>query len=208
MIESTERAGEIRRELLGSGAASVGAFSTVEIRIALRNHITPGDEIIIAGDLWYDNSEIPSEIPSNEKYCPRQCMSFSASMALNSKWSSSTDTFSTDTISHIYAVVDGIDVGKGAFWESLLLAKQHNLDNLTVIVNCCEDSDGTHENSNLPLHRTALRQIVMHSGWAVCEENGHDIPHLISALQWTLSLSTPSMIIARTIKGYGLDNTI
>ena len=105
---------------------------------------------------------------------------------------------------HIYVIVGDGEIQEGTFWVSLLLAKRFGLDNFTVIVDHNKIQGSGRTEDILPLHVTALYQIAMHAGWAVTAEDGHDVPHLVSALEWTHTLSTPSMIIAKTIKGRGV----
>lgn len=103
---------------------------------------------------------------------------------------------------HLYVIVGNEDVRKGLFWETLLAGKRLGLDNLTVIVNWNEEIDT--DRPERKLHPTQLRQVAMHAGWAVSQEDGHHVGHLCDTFQWVQSISTPSLIIAETVKGRGV----
>ncbi|MCP6720039.1 MAG: thiamine pyrophosphate-dependent enzyme [Patescibacteria group bacterium] len=96
-------------------------------------------------------------------------------------------------------ISDG-EVQIGTTWESILIAKQHNLSNLIVWVdnNRFQAMGETKEILNIE----PLDERVKPFGWAVQRIDGHDFEKIESALG-KVSGSSPNMIICDTIKGHG-----
>lgn len=103
----------------------------------------------------------------------------------------------------VYVVMGDGECQEGTTWESMLMAVQHDLDNLIVIVdwNKCQGSGATHKILSVDCLVDVAREI----GWGVACKDGHDINELVLCLG---SMSenkyhVPNMIIADTIKGKG-----
>ena len=102
----------------------------------------------------------------------------------------------------IYCVVGDGEIQEGQVWEVALSAPHHQLGNLTLIIDYNKGQiDGpTNEILNLePLHEKWQA-----FGWNVHEVDGHSYRQLTTALGDTHS-TRPSLVIAHTIKGKGVD---
>jgi transketolase len=106
----------------------------------------------------------------------------------------------------VWTLCGDSEMAEGSIWEAVEHAGKEGLDNLVVIVD---------------VNRLGQRGETMHgwdlssytrraeaSGWAAIEIDGHDIAQIDRA--FTEAVSTkgrPTMIVARTIKGYGATET-
>jgi transketolase len=95
----------------------------------------------------------------------------------------------------VYVIVGDGEANEGTIWESALLAKHHNLDNLYCIIDFNHSTDRAIDLGNLYMKFSSF-------GWDVIEINGHDHNQIEAAL--TYSSTKPICIIANTIKGKGL----
>lgn len=101
----------------------------------------------------------------------------------------------------IYVLASDGEMQIGTTWESVLIAKQHNLSNLVVLVdnNRLQAMGAVKDIVNIE----PLDGRVESFGWAVQRVNGHDFGEIESALG-KLSNSSPNVIICNTIKGKGV----
>lgn len=101
----------------------------------------------------------------------------------------------------IHVVMSDGEMQIGTTWESILIAKQHNLSNLIVWVdnNRLQAMGRTKDILNIE----PLDERVKSFGWAVQRIDGHNFEEIESALEST-SGSSPNMIICDTIKGKGV----
>jgi transketolase len=97
--------------------------------------------------------------------------------------------------SKVYVVVGDGEANEGTIWESALLAKHHDLNNLYCIVDFNHSTDRAVDLGNLSMKFESF-------GWNVIEVNGHDHNDLLKAL--TSISGKPTCIIANTIKGKGI----
>ena len=95
----------------------------------------------------------------------------------------------------VYVLVGDGEANEGTIWESALLAKHHNLNNLWCIIDFNHSTDRAVNLGNL--HRK-----FSSFGWDVIEIDGHDHDQIKAAL--TYPSTKPICIIANTIKGKGL----
>jgi len=100
----------------------------------------------------------------------------------------------------IFVLISDGECQEGTTWESMLLAVQHELDNLIVIVdnNGIQGSGYTDE----ILSVRCLDKVAAAIGWEVDYVDGHDegvLKHVLSSSQ-----AHPRMIIASTVKGRGI----
>ena len=104
----------------------------------------------------------------------------------------------------VYVVVGDGELHEGANWEAIMLANQHKLDNLNVIVD---------NNSISMLGYTD--DIISHQdlsarfgafGWHCSDVDGHDVLAVQDAIKNLQSLknSGPKVLIAKTLKGRGV----
>jgi transketolase len=95
----------------------------------------------------------------------------------------------------VYVLVGDGEANEGTIWESALLAKHHNLDNLCCIIDFNHSTDRAVDLGNLSIKFESF-------GWNVIEIDGHDHNQIYQAL--TFSPTKPTCIIANTIKGKGI----
>ena len=93
---------------------------------------------------------------------------------------------------------------EGQVWEALMFAGKEKLRNLTCITDRNNiQIDGFTEDV-MPLE--PLRDKYESFGWHVLEVDGHNIRHLIDVLNEAHTVyEKPTMIIAHTIPGKGID---
>ncbi|MDD3925868.1 MAG: transketolase [bacterium] len=102
----------------------------------------------------------------------------------------------------ICLVSDG-DCNEGSTWEAVMMAAQHGLDNLTVIVdyNRVQALGKMEDVIEMEPFAGKLKDF----GWAVREINGHDYAEIESnLLELPFEQGRPSWVLARTVKGKGV----
>ncbi len=104
----------------------------------------------------------------------------------------------------VYVVLGDGEMAAGVVWEGALLAAKYHLGNLTAIL----DYNGIQQ-TGATAERTALEPIAEKwraFGWHVVEVHGHNVAEILDALDRCDEVhAQPSMIIARTVKGKGVD---
>ena len=95
----------------------------------------------------------------------------------------------------VFCLVGDGECNEGSVWESILLASQHDLDNLTVIV---DNNHSTDRSVNL----TFLGPRFGSFGFAVSTVDGHDHAKLQKHLNEAFT-RIPRVVIADTVKGKG-----
>ncbi|MBC2608086.1 transketolase [Pelagicoccus albus] len=103
----------------------------------------------------------------------------------------------------VFTLLGDGELAEGSNWEAAMAASHYGLDNLTAIIDCNT------------LQIAGRTKDVMNSeplvekweafGWAVRRIDGHSISELTEALKAPLEPGKPSMVIANTIKGKGVD---
>lgn len=96
----------------------------------------------------------------------------------------------------VFVIVGDGECNEGTIWETALLASNHNLNNLTCIV------DYNHSNDRALLLGD-LSEKFKSFGWNTAEVEGHNHDALFEKLN-IKHPSKPTVIIANTIKGKGL----
>ena len=101
-----------------------------------------------------------------------------------------------------YVIQGDGECNEGAVWEAAGLASKWQLGNLCVVVDCNGlQSDGKCDE----IIGQNLEDIWTSFGWNVQEVDGHDVSELKAALCKAKELPyTPSVILAKTIKGCGV----
>jgi transketolase len=110
-----------------------------------------------------------------------------------------------DKKSHrVYCITGDGELNEGNIWEALMFAGKIKIDNLTVIVDRNNiQIDGFTEDV-MPLD--SLKAKFEAFRWHVAEVDGHNIREFIYAIQEAEAVhQQPSIIIARTIPGKGVD---
>jgi len=95
------------------------------------------------------------------------------------------------------------ELPEGSNWESAMAAAHYKLDNLTAIVDC--NTLQIAGRTSDVMNSEPLLEKWKAFGWAVRRIDGHDIGALADALKAPLASGKPSMVIANTIKGKGVD---
>tara|TARA_Y100000590_G_scaffold407934_1_gene498654 strand:+ start:378 stop:1190 length:813 start_codon:yes stop_codon:yes gene_type:complete len=101
----------------------------------------------------------------------------------------------------VYVLLGDGECNEGSVWEAALLAPNLNLNNLTCIID--KNNFQQTGSSNEILNTEDLSFKWKSFNWEVIEVNGHEIKELINALE--TETSKPKLIIAKTIKGKGLN---
>jgi transketolase len=102
---------------------------------------------------------------------------------------------------HVYVVISDGELNEGTTWESLAIASQLQLSNLTLVI----DANGIQSfgKTNEILNLEPLADKLSSFGWHCHDIDGHSIPFLFEALE-SSSNNKPKVVIARTIKGKGI----
>ncbi len=98
-------------------------------------------------------------------------------------------------LGQITVLVGDGELNEGSNWEALLIASHHKLDNLQIIVDFNHSGDRAIDLGDLASKFSSF-------GCQVVEVEGHKIEHISGAL--LSECSQVKVIIARTIKGYGI----
>jgi transketolase len=107
---------------------------------------------------------------------------------------------------HIFCIMGDGELQEGSSWEALQFAVKHEIDNLTIII----DSNRLQAMDFIVniIDKTVDDKFKKLKGFGLSplKCNGHDVIKLAQYLEKSkLSLqNTPKVIIAQTIKGYGL----
>ncbi len=109
--------------------------------------------------------------------------------------------------SRVYVMMGDGEMDEGQVWEAAMSAKKFQLDHLVGIV----DQNGYQQTGStaevLDLKPLAPRWEAF--GWAAREINGNDMAEALDALKWTQQAKgRPSVIIARTVKGYPIQHLL
>ena len=104
----------------------------------------------------------------------------------------------------VFVLLSDGELDEGSNWESILFAPQHQLDNLTVIVDYNKVQSLGEVAQVIDLH--PLAEKFRACRWAVREIDGHDLGAIRDALATTpWEAQRPSCLLAHTIKGKGVD---
>ena len=125
-----------------------------------------------------------------------QGLSVAVGMALNAKLDRAPQ--------RVYVLMGDGESAEGSVWEAAQWASLHNLDNLcaTIDINRLGQSQPT----MLQHHMEIYRQRWEAFGWQALIVDGHNIPELLAAYETARQTAgRPTVVLARTIKGKGLD---
>ena len=103
----------------------------------------------------------------------------------------------------VYCLMGDGEQAEGSVWEAAMAASHYKLDNLTAIVdrNYLQISGNTEDIMGLDNLGERWRAF----GWQVIRCDGHDISALLEAFATPPEIGKPKLILARTIKGKGID---
>jgi len=103
----------------------------------------------------------------------------------------------------IYVLIGDGECQEGTTWESMLMAVQHHLDNLYVIVDRNRIQGSGYTDDILSIR--CLPAVASTIGWNVAIINGHDTQEIRGFCQYEFVVSgQPRMLIADTEKGKGV----
>ena len=104
----------------------------------------------------------------------------------------------------VYCVLGDGEMAEGQIWEAAMAASAYGADNLCAILdyNGIQATDTTDKVFPIPHVKEKWRAF----GWATLEIDGHDMEAILKALdQARETQGQPTMIIAHTVKGKGID---
>jgi transketolase len=103
---------------------------------------------------------------------------------------------------HTYCLISDGENEEGQVWEAAMFAGNHDLGNLTAILDYNKyQLDGAIDDIQ-PLE--PLVEKWEDFGWSVTRIDGHDLDEVSEALQWSRDEDGASMIVADTVKGQGV----
>lgn len=105
--------------------------------------------------------------------------------------------------SRTFVVLGDGECNEGAIWEAALVASSQQLRGLRVIVDCNGWQGFGRTDELSPL--AALSDKWRAFGWEVVETDGHDLTKLTAALDAPSLSGKPAAVLARTVKGFGVD---
>lgn len=103
----------------------------------------------------------------------------------------------------IYTVMGDGELAEGSVWEGAMAAGHYRLDNLCAVIdrNCLQISGGT----ETVMSQESLDDRWKSFGWHVINTTGNDMDLLNRAFNEAKAVKgKPSVVIAHTIKGYGV----
>ncbi len=102
----------------------------------------------------------------------------------------------------VYVVLGDGECDEGSVWEAMLFANHYNLDNIVAIVdhNKMQSMDFCEKT----ISKGSLVDKWKAFGWNVIDINGNDHQQLKEAFSQPSENKKPTVIIANTIKGYGI----
>jgi transketolase len=104
---------------------------------------------------------------------------------------------------NVYCVLGDGECNEGSIWEAAQTAGHRSLDNLVAVVdrNSFQLSGGTEEVKSLG----AVGSKFECFGWTAFDADGHSVESLLRAFAAARrGSSTPNVIVARTVKGFGV----
>ena len=104
----------------------------------------------------------------------------------------------------VYVAMGDGELQEGQVWEAAMTSAQYKLDNLTAFVDYNNlQIDG---NVNEIMDVASIEDKFKAFGWHVVSIDGHDFEQILKAIELAKAVETkPTMIVANTIKGKGVD---
>lgn len=118
----------------------------------------------------------------------------------------------------IYTIIGDGESDEGQIWEAAMSAAKYGIDNLTVILDRNYVQQDSHTEDIMPLDAIAENTNTENSiytiknkwksfGWNVIDIDGHKIEQIDYAIRESKKIKNkPSIIIANTVKGKGIDH--
>ncbi|MDO8686012.1 MAG: thiamine pyrophosphate-dependent enzyme, partial [Clostridiales bacterium] len=108
--------------------------------------------------------------------------------------------------SHVYCMIGDGESQEGQIWEAAMSASQYRLDNLTAIMDYNKVQAKAYTYDEIGIEPVTKRWESF--GWQTIEVDGHDMEQILNALykaRWINRTGKPTIIIAHTVKGKGVD---
>ena len=103
-----------------------------------------------------------------------------------------------------YVMMGDSEIAEGSVWEAAELAAYYKLDNLVGIVDCNRLGQSEEVMNDHDVAKHAAKFTAF--GWKTVVIDGHNLEEIVHAFEQAHDVkSQPSMIIAKTYKGFGLD---
>jgi transketolase len=102
----------------------------------------------------------------------------------------------------VFVLLGDGETAEGAVWEAASLAPHLGLDNLTAIVDV--NRLGQSQATQLEHDLEAYARRFVAFGWHTLPIDGHDFDDILRAFAEAQRVSSPSVILARTVKGKGV----
>lgn len=103
----------------------------------------------------------------------------------------------------VYAILGDGELQEGQIWEAAMAAGHYKSDNLCALI----DANGLQIDGDVSkvMNVASIGDKFKAFGWNVIEIDGHDMGHIISALdQAEAHKGAPTAIVAKTVKGKGV----
>lgn len=105
---------------------------------------------------------------------------------------------------HVFTILGDGELQEGQVWEGAMSASHHNLGNLTAIIDYNKLQSDDFNKNIMNLEPLASKWTSF--GWHVQEIDGHNLEDIDTSIETAISIKEkPSLIIANTIKGKGVD---
>lgn len=174
------------------------ACSTLYATLALKGFYTTEDLNKYTENGSYFTSHINHKIPGIELSTGSLGHAFPVACGLALAAKRKKETWQT------FVMVSDGELNEGSNWEAVLFAPQHQLDNLTLIIDYNKIQSMGTVAEVMELHPLADK--FKSFRWEVFEVDGHNMTEIEEAFHAAkLVTGTPSVIIAHTIKGKGVD---
>jgi len=104
---------------------------------------------------------------------------------------------------YTFVLMGDSEITEGCIWEAAELAPFYKLHNLIGIIDCNRLGQSTETIHDYHLERHAAKFEAF--GWETFIIDGHDMYQIMKALDKARAEGRPTMIIAKTVKGYGIE---
>lgn len=102
----------------------------------------------------------------------------------------------------VYIVLGDGECDEGSVWEAMLFANHYNLDNVVAIVD--HNKMQSMDFCERTISKESLSDKWKSFGWNVIDIDGNNHQQLKDAFSTTAKNKKPTVIIANTVKGYGI----
>jgi len=106
----------------------------------------------------------------------------------------------------IFAIIGDGEAREGQIWEAADFISDHNLTRVCAIFNC--NGHGQAAAVSPRQSPEALAEKLAAFGWDVAQVDGHDPRELSTLFDRVGELDKPLAVVARTVKGWGVDSII